>query len=65
MKSTSNGSPACDEDDDDVYDIPMKEISRPLLITIDEDKVQSIMESIQVNKLKKIFFLLKKIIFRQ
>jgi hypothetical protein len=50
--STSNGSPACGDYDSttthEVYDIPMKEISRPLLSTLDENKVQSIMETIQV-----------------
>ncbi len=57
---TSNGSPACGDDYQssyhDVYDIPMKEISRPLLPTIDENKVQSLMETIQV-KIKTIRFI--------
>ncbi len=58
---TSNGSPACSDQFssneptsihsaliDEVYDIPMKEISRPLLTVINEDKVQSLMETIRV-----------------
>lgn len=33
---------------DEIYDIPMKEISRPLLSVLNEDKVQSLMETIEV-----------------
>jgi hypothetical protein len=59
--NTSNGSPACGDHlssneptsihsalIDEVYDIPMKEISRPLQSVLNEDKVQSLMEAIQV-----------------
>jgi hypothetical protein len=31
-----------------IYDIPMKDISRPLPSVLDEKKVQSLMETIQV-----------------
>jgi hypothetical protein len=34
---------------DEIYNIPMKDISRPLPSTLDENKVQSLMETIQVN----------------
>lgn len=33
---------------DKIYNIPMKDISRPLLSVLDENKVQSLMETIQV-----------------
>jgi len=59
--NTSNGSPACDDyvssnepssihsaSIDEVYDVPMKEISRPLPSVLNEDKVQSLIETIQV-----------------
>ena len=59
--NTSNGSPACGDHlssneatsihsalIDEVYDIPMKEISRPLLSVLNEDKVQSLIETIRV-----------------
>jgi hypothetical protein len=59
--STSNGSPVCNDYQslnestsihsaliDEIYDIPMKEISRPLLSILNEDKVKSLMETIQV-----------------
>jgi len=59
--NTSNGSPACDDYlssneppsihsalINEVHDIPMKEISRPLLPVLNEDKVQSLIETIQV-----------------
>ena len=36
---------------DEIYSIPMKDISRPLASTLDEDKVQSLMETIQVKPL--------------
>ena len=56
LVTSSNGSPACSDSQSsihsalnhEVYDIPMKEISRPLLSTIDENKVQSLIETIQV-----------------
>ena len=62
LVSTNNGSPACGDQFssnepissihsaliDEVYDIPMKEISRPLLSVINDDKVQSIIETIEV-----------------
>lgn len=59
--STSNGSPACGDRHftseptsihsaliEEIYDVPMKDISRPLPSTLDETKVQSIIETIQV-----------------
>lgn len=70
--STSNGSPICGDHDhvssimepssihsaliDEIYDIPMKEISRPLLSVLNEDKVQSLMETIQVRMTLKNHF---------
>lgn len=33
---------------DEIYNIPMKDISRPLPSVLDEKKVQSLMETIQV-----------------
>jgi hypothetical protein len=39
---------------EDIYNIPMKDISRPLPSVLDEKKVQSLMETIQVKM--KIFF---------
>ncbi len=33
---------------EEIYNIPMKDISRPLLSILDEKKVQSLMETIQV-----------------
>ncbi len=75
--STSNGSPVCDDYQspneptsihsaliDEVYDIPMKEISRPLPSVLNEDKVQSLMETIRVI-IKIILFCLIKFYFRQ
>jgi hypothetical protein len=75
LVSTSNGSPACGDQFssnepissihsaliDEVYDVPMKEISRPLLSVINEDKVQSLIETIQVIKIEII--MKKKICF--
>ena len=40
---------------DEIYNIPMKDIGRPLPSTLDEKKVQSLMETIQV---KSTFFFL-------
>jgi hypothetical protein len=62
LMNTKNGSPICSDDYlssnestsihsaliDEVYDIPMKEISRPLPSVLNEDKVQSLIETIQV-----------------
>ncbi|CAF0885038.1 unnamed protein product [Adineta ricciae] len=58
--STSNGSPACGDHHftseptsihsaliEEIHDIPMKDISRPLPSTLDETKVESIIETIQ------------------
>jgi hypothetical protein len=58
--STSNGSPACgdylslNESINEIHDVPMKEISRPLPSILDENKVQSLIETIQV-RMKEIF----------
>ncbi|CAF0766932.1 unnamed protein product [Rotaria sordida] len=59
--STSNSSSACRDHQssneltsihsaliNEVYDIPMNEINRPLQSIFNEDKVQSFMETIQV-----------------
>lgn len=59
--SSNNGSPVCNDHlltneptsihsalIDEVYDIPMKEIIRPLPSVLDENKVQSLIETIQV-----------------
>lgn len=61
---TSNGSPVCGDHlsssepssihsalIDEIYDVPMREISRPLLSVLNEDKVQSLMETIQVRRM--------------
>jgi hypothetical protein len=61
LTNTSNGSPADGDHSstndstsihsaliDEVYDIPMKEINCPLLSVLNEDKVQSLIETIQV-----------------
>jgi len=65
--STSNGSPACGDDQslneslsihsafiDEIHDIPMKEISRPLPSILDENKVQSLIETIQTMNFDRI-----------
>jgi hypothetical protein len=70
LTNTSNGSPACSDHVssneptsihsaliDEVYDIPMKEISRPLLSELNEDKVQSLMETIRVKSSRLIDFI--------
>jgi hypothetical protein len=62
--STNNGSPASGDRQpsqeptsihsaliDEIYDIPMKEVTRPLPSILDEEKVQSLMETIQVRQL--------------
>ena len=59
--STSNGSPDCGDRHltseptsihsaliEEIHEIPMKDISRPLPSTLDETKVESIIETIQV-----------------
>ena len=38
---------------DEIYNIPMKDISRPLPSILDDKKVQSLMETLQVKKQKK------------
>jgi hypothetical protein len=61
LANTNNGSPASGDHlssnestsihsalIEEVYDIPMKEVSRPLLSVLNEDKVESIIETIQV-----------------
>jgi len=61
--STSNGSPDCGDHlpsftepssihsalINEIYDVPMREISRPLLSVLNEDKVQSLIQTIRVN----------------
>lgn len=34
----------------EIYDVPMKEIQRPLQSQVDEEKVKSIMQTLQVKK---------------
>lgn len=66
INTTNNGSPACAGDYptgnepssihsasiSEIHDIPMSEIHRPLPSILDEVKVRSLMETIQVNRIE-------------
>lgn len=70
--NANNGSPVCVDHlstneptsihsalIDEIYDIPMKEIIRPLLSVLDENKVESMMETIQVNLNQRFIFFIE------
>jgi sulfiredoxin len=48
MSSSSSSSSIHSASINEIYNIPMNDISRPLPSIIDEKKVQSLMETIQV-----------------
>jgi sulfiredoxin len=61
MSSSSPSSSIHSASINEIYNIPMNDISRPLPSILDEKKVQSLMETIQV-KIKNLFFLFEEII---
>jgi len=61
MSSSSSSSSIHSASINEIYNIPMKDISRPLPSILDEKKVQSLMETIQV-KMKNLLFFFEGII---